>query len=223
MISRGATRAAYDTVAADYAALLPDASFEAPDDVALIDRFLDLLPSGARVVDAGCGAGRMLRLMHDRRPDLRTAGIDLSPRMIEQARAGCPFADLAVGDLGELPLPERSAAGLLAWYSVIHATPDELAVIAAEFARVSMPGGLVLLGFQSGSGTRRIERAYGHDVSLDAVLHEPRDVAATFAALGFEVLEQFERPARDGERHAQGFVLARREVSPRDPTAAAGG
>ncbi|RKE64287.1 methyltransferase family protein [Microbacterium sp. AG238] len=216
-------RAAYDTVAADYAALLPDASFESPEDVALIDRFLDLLPSGARVLDAGCGAGRMLHLMRERRPDLRLVGLDLSPQMIGLARAGCPFADLAVGDLADVPLPDGSVAGVLAWYSVIHAGTDELDLIADEFARVSTAGGLVLLGFQSGRGTRRIDRAYGHDVSLDAVLHDPREVAAAFAARGFAVLDQRERLARGGEPHPQGFVLARREVSLLGPTAAAGG
>ncbi|WP_143738958.1 class I SAM-dependent DNA methyltransferase [Microbacterium sp. Yaish 1] len=220
---RESLRAAYDTVAAAYAALLPDASFEAPADLAVLERFLAQLPHAARVLDAGCGSGRMLREMRDRRPDLRLVGVDLSPRMIEEARADCSFADLYLADLAELPLADGSVAGVLAWYSVIHANADELAAIADETARVTTAGGLVLLGFQSGRGTRRIERAYGHDVALDAVLHDPQDVAAELVAHGFTVLEAFERSARDGERHAQGFVLARREVSPRGPTAAAGG
>jgi ubiquinone/menaquinone biosynthesis C-methylase UbiE len=39
---------------------------------------------------------------------------------------------------------------VLAWYSLIHLEPDEVAVALAEFARVLLPGGSLLLGFFDG-------------------------------------------------------------------------
>ncbi|MEH3089869.1 MAG: methyltransferase domain-containing protein [Microbacterium arborescens] len=209
-MDRERVRAAYDTVAADYAALLPDTSFEADDDLAVFRRFVDLLPASARVVDAGCGAGRMIGAMADARPDLSATGVDLSPRMIAEARRRLPEAHLAVGDLADLPVASATADGVLAWYSIIHTPGSDLGAIAAEVARVLRPGGVVLAAFQSGRGGRVIDRAYGHELSLEAVLHEPGDVAAAFRTAGLTVVDEIERAARPGERHPQGFVLARR-------------
>ena len=50
-------RRAYDTVAGDYAARLPDTRAEAPLDLAMVDAFAEAVTSGgdARVLDAGCG------------------------------------------------------------------------------------------------------------------------------------------------------------------------
>ena len=58
-----AVRHAYDTVAEDYATHLPDTRAEAPLDLAMVDAFAEAVASGdrARVLDAGCGAGRMSR------------------------------------------------------------------------------------------------------------------------------------------------------------------
>lgn len=209
-MDRERVRAAYDVVAADYATLLPDTSFEAAEDLAAVGRFVELLPRSAHVVDAGCGAGRMIDALAAARPDLVLTGVDLSPRMIAEARRRLPDARLAVGDLADMPVAAGTAAGILAWYSIIHTPAADLGPVAAEFARVLAPGGVVLAAFQSGRGTRVIDHAYGHELSLEAVLHEPRDVAAAFGGAGLDVVEEVERPARPGERHPQGFVLARR-------------
>ncbi len=78
-LSTKSTRAFYDTVADSYAALLPDTSYEAPLDLGVLDHFLDLLPeSDAPVLDAGCGAGRMLGHLAARGV-APVDGVDLSP------------------------------------------------------------------------------------------------------------------------------------------------
>ena len=52
-----AVRAAYDTVAEDYAARLPDTRAESPLDLAVLDAFAVAVRADAdpRVLDAGCG------------------------------------------------------------------------------------------------------------------------------------------------------------------------
>ena len=61
-------RHAYDTVAEDYAARLPDTRAEAALDLAMVDALATAVagPGGARVLDAGCGAGRISRYLADR-------------------------------------------------------------------------------------------------------------------------------------------------------------
>ncbi|MFF8188568.1 class I SAM-dependent DNA methyltransferase [Microbacterium sp. NPDC016588] len=204
----------YDAVADTYARILPDLRAEAASDLELIDRFGSMVPAGeSPVLDAGCGTGRML-------PHLANlglgplAGVDLSPAMVAHARRRAPEARIEVAPLTALPFPDAGIRGILCWYAIIHSTTDEVAAVATEAARVLVDGAPVLLAFQAGTGDRVVPRAYGQDVTLRAVLHEPDDIAATLEGVGFAIVATARRTAHPQEKHAQGFVLARR-----DPTA----
>ncbi|MFK4790821.1 class I SAM-dependent DNA methyltransferase [Microbacterium sp. ZW T5_56] len=204
-----AAQTLYDTVADSYARLLPDATFEAEEELAMITRFAGLLPSEPRVLDAGCGTGRMQPVLRSLMPRMHAAGVDLSDRMLEHARRGHPEAEFRPGRLAELPFEPGCFDAVFAWYSIIHTAPADLAPVFAEMRRVITTRGLVLLGFQHGSGERHRSTAYGHRVALHAHLHSAAGTAETLEATGFSVIEALARPARAGEAEDQGFVLAR--------------
>jgi len=169
-------RHAYDTVAEDYAARLPDTRAEAPLDLAMVDDFAAAVTSGEnpRVLDAGCGAGRMSRYLADR--GCPVEGLDLSPGMVAMARRDHPDLAFTVGSLSVLPYADDRFLAVMLWYSVIHTPPAGQARIFAEAARVLRPSGHVLVGFQSGEGTRDVPARYrelGHDVRLERHLHTP--------------------------------------------------
>ncbi|AMM22402.1 hypothetical protein AX769_12425 [Frondihabitans sp. PAMC 28766] len=203
------TRAAYDTVAASYAQLLPDVAFEAPLDLAMIADFVEELPRGAQVLDAGCGAGRMLTLLADLEPSLVLTGADLSPGMVAQARSSHPGVAMIEAANASLPFPDGEFDGILAWYSIIHTQPGELGPVVSEFRRVLRSGGVVLLGFQAGTGVHERSGAYGHEVGLlRSYLHETDAVATRLERSGFRILARLDRAARPSEKDGQGFVLA---------------
>ena len=202
-------RSAYDTVAEPYATALPDTSFEAPLDMAMIDDFCARLLAvpGPKVIDAGCGAGRLSAYLSN--AGLDVIGVDLSPGMVRVARRSHPGLVFEVGQLTDLPAADAAADGILAWYSIIHSAPAELPAIAREFWRVLRPGGLALIAFQAGSGHRALERAYGHDVELRAELHSPDDIVLRFTEQGFVLEAQLVRAARSTEKHPQAMLLVR--------------
>lgn len=73
----------------------------------LWERTADLVPSGASVVELGCGTGRLGSLLHAR---ARTyVGLDFAPRLIEEARRFAPGATFEVADLRTDPIPEAEA------------------------------------------------------------------------------------------------------------------
>lgn len=89
-----------------------------------LDRLLADLPSGAAVLDAGCGSGQPLGAELARR-GFAVTGVDASPRLIERARSALPDADLYVADMRTLDLGAARFDAILAWHSLFHLTPDD--------------------------------------------------------------------------------------------------
>ncbi|WP_319462320.1 class I SAM-dependent methyltransferase [Micromonospora sp. RTP1Z1] len=199
------TRAAYDTVAVDYARLLPDVG-EGTLDRAMLAAFAEQVGGARPVVEVGCGTGRITAHLRDLGLDV--AGIDLSPGMVEVARRNHPGLRFEVGSMTDLALPDRALAGLVAWYSIIHVPPELLPGVFAGFHRVLAPGGRLLLAFKAGDRCRRLEEAYGHTVSYDVHWLSPDRVAEQLAAAGFEVCARLDRERQGREKGPQSLMLA---------------
>jgi SAM-dependent methyltransferase len=69
-------------------------------------RFIDaLVPRGARILDAGCGPGRVGGALFER--GHQVVGVDVDPALIEAAEQDHPGPTWLVGDLAELDLASR--------------------------------------------------------------------------------------------------------------------
>lgn len=187
------TRAAYDTVAADYARMLRDDLEADPYDRAMLALFAEQVRAGGNrtVADVGCGPGRITA--HLATLGLEAFGIDLSPGMIEVARRDHPQLRFTVGSMTDLDLPDGELGGLLAWFSTIHLPADQMPVACAELHRILAPGGRALLAFQVGDERLRREQAYGHRVTYDIYRRRPEQVEALLTAAGFTPLARLIR------------------------------
>lgn len=113
-------------------------------------RFVDAMAArGSRILDAGCGAGRVTDYL--RRCGHRAVGVDVDPLLIESGREQHPEADLRVLDLVDLS-PESPDLGtfdiIVCPGNVItfvghDAEPQVLAAMASVLA----PGGRAVFGF----------------------------------------------------------------------------
>jgi SAM-dependent methyltransferase len=203
-------RMAYDQVADSYADHFRSTEPEQPVELAMIAHFASLVPGKRRVLDAGCGAGRLLPVLAAH--GLRADGVDLSPGMIRRAQQDHPSFATAVASLTGLPQPGGSFDGYFSWYSTIHSPDHDLPRIFAEAARVIRAGGVILVGFQSGHGTRDVSAAYrrhGHDVTLERYNRTPDHVATALGDAGFRELARLERrPASERESDSQAVLIA---------------
>ncbi|HLW23012.1 MAG TPA: class I SAM-dependent methyltransferase [Steroidobacteraceae bacterium] len=105
----------------------------------LIDSFVRLtrLDPGARVIDLGCGSGIFTYLLSRR--GYRVSGLDISPKLLELARAKYPGLQFDEGDVEALPYEDASVDGVLL-SGIVHHLPD-VKPCATEVMRVLKPKG----------------------------------------------------------------------------------
>ena len=201
-------RAAHDVLSEFYAEHLAGALDRMPEDRAVLGLFCELVLGadiGASVGDIGCGTGRPDPFLATR--GLAPRGVDLSPEMIRVARRDQPGFEYEVADLRELPFEDASLAGIVCWYSVIHAAPGDVPAYFAEFGRAVKPGGHLLAAFFE--AVNEPVTAYGHPVTT-AYRWPADELAAVAGTAGFAEVGRMSREPAEGTRFRRGHLLMRR-------------
>jgi len=98
------------------------------------------------ILEAGCGAGRILRYYHQAGYDI--TGIDFIPVAIEKLRAADPTLKVEVGDITNLRFADGSFRYVLA-FGLYHNLENGLDEAVRETARVLQPGGRVCVSFRA--------------------------------------------------------------------------
>jgi predicted TPR repeat methyltransferase len=103
-----------------------------------------------RAIDLGCGTGLAATAFANEVDHF--SGVDLSPRMIERARASGLYAELEVADMlqGLRGRPDASADLILAADAMVYVA--DLGPVLAEAARVLAPGGLLAFTAETHGG-----------------------------------------------------------------------
>ncbi|WP_127479295.1 class I SAM-dependent methyltransferase [Nocardioides pantholopis] len=104
-----------------------------------------LVDPPARVLDAGCGTGRIAVRLDEL--GYRVVGVDVDATMLEQARAEAPGLDWRLGDLAAFDLGATFDVVLLAGNIVPLLEPGTLPAVCERLAAHTAAGGRVVCGF----------------------------------------------------------------------------
>jgi SAM-dependent methyltransferase len=187
-------------------------------DAEIIATLAELLPRGSRVLDAGCGYGRIALPLA--RVGYRIEGIDLSPEMVEAAGTAAQAESLEVGftlgSMTKLPLEDTAFDAAICLWSAFNELLDEPEQLAAvkEMRRVLRPGGLLLIEGRPyhkpteqeiASGTRRgpehrVEWGLVEGILNPHYRHDEASLAGLCREAGFERFEIAVRPWGGRER-----------------------
>lgn len=99
-----------------------------------------------KILEAGCGAGRILRYYHDRGYDI--VGMDFIAVAIDKLKVIDPTLKAEVGDITNLRYADNSFKYLLA-FGLYHNLEDGLDKAVQETCRVVEPGGAVCASFRA--------------------------------------------------------------------------
>ena len=114
-----------------------------------------MAPRNARILDAGCGPGRLDGFLHELGHTV--VGIDVDPGLIEAADQDHPGPTYVVGDLAEMDLP---AQGIAANFDIIVSAGNVVGFLAAStreevlrrIAKHLAPEGRAIIGYGAGRG-----------------------------------------------------------------------
>jgi SAM-dependent methyltransferase len=209
------TRDAYDQLAAVWSATTDNGPFNGFLERPALQALVPVDLAGATVLDAGCGSGAQAEWLLDQDADV--IGIDLSPRMIEEARRRCRGrGNFMVADLAEpLPVEPRSVDGITSSLT-LHYVRD-WTVPLRSFASALRPGGWAVISLEHPFGPPLPGQQGGYfDTELVTDTWRKADVevsqrfwrrplsavADAFAGAGF-VIERIAEPQPSQEALAQ--------------------
>jgi len=114
-----------------------------------------MLRRGSRVLDAGCGPGRVGGHLHDVGHEV--VGVDVDPVLIAAAEADHPGPRWLVGDLAELDLPARGVrqpfdAIVCAGNVMTFLAPSTRRAVLTRLRAHVAPDGRAAIGFGAGRG-----------------------------------------------------------------------
>jgi len=187
-------------------------------DQRIIDSLIELLPPRARVLDVGCGYGRialpLARTGHD------VHGLDHSPNLVEAARMAADAdgiaVGLSVGSMTNLPYRSGSFDALICLWSAFFELLEETEQVEAigEMWRVLRPKGLTLIegpvyrestDEETQEGIRRGPEGRIAWIHVEGILkpgyrHDERSFARVCQAAGISDFNVFERDWGGRER-----------------------
>jgi len=207
----------YDTVAKEYAETFSGEHTKKPKDQEILHRFSQEIGDRRPVWDFGCGPGQTTDFLKNL--GLEISGLDLSEKMLEQARTNHREIHFLKGNILELEFENDSIVGVVAFYSIVHFTEEQVGIAFREVFRVLQPGGIFLFTYHIGEKTIHLDEFLGKKVDIDFMFFTTDFISSCLKKTGFEKVEIIEREPYPGVEYEsrRAYVFAIKPVVPKSP------
>ncbi|BAQ74726.1 methyltransferase [Pseudomonas sp. Os17] len=151
---------------------------------AWFERFRQVMGTDRQVLDLGCGGGEpVARYLVEH--GYAVTGVDSSAALLDQCRQRFPEQQWINADMRGLAL-DQDFAGILAWNSLFHLSPDDQRAMFAVFERHAAPGCALMFtsGPAAGEAIGEFEGEALYHASLD-----PGEYCTLLDTHGFEVVQ----------------------------------
>jgi len=178
-----------------------------PFDKRILDKLVELLPKGAKILDLGCGPG----IPYDKylvERGFRITGVDISQKHVDMARKNVPNAKFIKGDMSRIKFDQKSFNAVISLYSIFHIPKEEHKNLFLKIHKMLKDDGLMLvtLGTEPSKkediedfiGSKMVWSSYSMEENIKSVKDS-----------GFEIIHQEEEGKKGDEEHHL-WILARK-------------
>jgi len=181
----------YDNVVKEYAETFFGEHEKKPKDQEMLHRFLQEIGNRRPVWDFACGPGQTTKYLKNL--GIEISGLDLSEKILEQARTIHPEIHFRKGNILELKFENDSIAGVVAFYAIVHFTEEQVGIAFREIFRVLQSGGIFLFTYHIGEETIHLDEFLGKKVDIDFMFFTTDFIFSCLNDSGFEKIEILER------------------------------
>lgn len=194
----------YDQVADAYAQLEQEATWPR---MRWLAKLLAVLPSGASVLDLGCGSGDPADIALAQQHQV--TGIDISEAQIIKARQNVPGGTFLRADLGSISFPPASFDAVVSFYTLEHVPREEHAAIFGRIVTWLRSGGYLLLGTEAAEHAGSVGTWLGVPMFFSS--YDSATVQHLIRVAGMVIQETaIERQLEQGHEIAYLWVLAQK-------------
>lgn len=104
----------------------------------------------AKLLEIGCGPGNITRYLLSKRPDFTIYGIDISPNMIELAKANNPSASFDVMDCREISIIQSKFDGVVCGFCFPYLSQSDVSKLISDCYNLLTTGGVLYMSFVEG-------------------------------------------------------------------------
>jgi 2-polyprenyl-3-methyl-5-hydroxy-6-metoxy-1,4-benzoquinol methylase len=133
----------------------------------------------ASILEIGCGPGNITQYLLNKRPDFNIVGIDISPNMIELAKANNPIANFKVMDCRDIDQLQNRFDGIVCGFCIPYLSGVDGLKMIKDCADLLNNKGILYLSFvegdyqQSGFQTASTgDRTYFYFYALESLVKE---------------------------------------------------
>ncbi|WP_207492377.1 class I SAM-dependent methyltransferase [Aridibaculum aurantiacum] len=169
----------------------------------------------ASILDVGCGPGNITKYLLNKRPGFTIQGIDISPNMVELAKANNPSASFTVMDCRDIGKNETQFGGIICGFCLPYLSATDAAKLLNDCSCLLKDGGVLYIsfvegdyamsGFQIGSTG---DRTYFYFHSISRLSEE-------ITINNFEIVRSFDKTFKrsDASEEVHTILICRKKVS----------
>lgn len=190
----------YDTIAKEWADAFRGEHEKKPLDQEILQRFSQKIGTRGPIWDFGCGTGNTTN--HLKKLGVEIAGMDLSEKIVEQAKIIHPGIHFQKGNILDLDFQSNSIAAVVAFYAIVHFTEEQVTTAFREIFRILQPNGIFLFTYHIGNETIHLDRFLGKKVDVDFMFFTTEFISSSLKETGFEQIDIGEREPYPGVEYA---------------------
>jgi len=201
---------AYNTCASNFESSFMDLKLYKAN----LNKFIDLIPINAKILDLGCGPGNIARLLSEKQKNLQILGIDLSTEMIKLATKNVPSATFQVGDIRNLSGLANDFDAVIAAFSIVHLSNDETFNLIKDVNRLLKSKGLLYISCIEGNNSDYLKTSFSSEKNIYFNHFTEDFITRALTNTNFSIINNFKQdyPEPDGTTSTELFFYARKTL-----------